>query len=75
MEFPGLASTPLQSESTRFEFQDVRIIPKVWRPRILTMEIPSLAVARNVDKIVLVDVDAVLARWPNGPILLAAVGL
>jgi hypothetical protein len=39
------------------------------------MKIPCLTFARITDKIVLVDVDAALARSPNGLILLAAIGL
>ena len=61
--------------AVRFEFQDLRIVPEIRRPRILAMEIAGLAIAGDVDEVVLIDVDAMLARRPDATVLLAALRL
>ena len=56
------------------ELQDVRIVAEVRRPRILAVKVARLAVAGDVNKIVVIDVDAVLARRPEAAVGLTAFG-
>src|SRR5262245_28065324 len=48
------------------------IVTETRRPRVLSVEVCRLAVAGNVHEVVVVDVDAMLARWPKASVLLAA---
>src|SRR4029077_12655854 len=49
--------------------EDLRIVAKIRGPGILAVKVDGLAVARNVDEIVLVDVDAVLACGQSAAVL------
>src|SRR6202043_3050820 len=44
----------VDERAVRLEFQDLRIVPEVRRPRKLSMEIAGLAIAGEIDKVVLV---------------------
>jgi hypothetical protein len=52
-----------------FKFEDLRIVPEIRGPRILAVKVGRLTVARNVDEVVLVDIDAVLACRPSAAVL------
>src|SRR5690606_28813236 len=52
--------------------QNVGIVPEVRRPGKLTVEVTRLAIAGEVNEVVMIDVDAVLARRPEAALVLTA---
>src|SRR3954464_9665374 len=57
------------------ELDDVRIVAEIRRPRKLAVEVARLAVAGDIDEVVVIHVDAVLARGPHATVRLAALRL
>src|ERR1700757_1877280 len=50
----------------------MRVVPEVWGPGKLAMEVPRLAVSSHVHEAVVIPIDSVLARGPDTPVLLPA---
>src|SRR6266853_1745031 len=50
----------------------MRVVPKAGGPGKLAMEVPRLAVSRQVHEGVVIHVDSMLARGPDTPVLLPA---
>src|SRR5258708_6791880 len=65
----------INERAVRLELQDLRIVAEVRRPWKLTMEITGLAIASEIDKVVLINVDSVLTRRPDATVLHAALSL
>ena len=63
-------SADLKDEgAVSLKFEDLRIVAKIRGPGILAVKVDGLAVARNINEVVLVDVDAVLACGPSAAVL------
>src|SRR5262249_50590756 len=64
--------TDLINERTvQLEFEDLRVVAEVRCPRVLAMEVCSLAIAADIHEVILIDVNTVFPRRPYAAVLFA----
>ena len=59
----------VDERAVRLELQDLRIVAEVRRPRILPVKVRACPLPGDIDEVVVIDVDAVLARRPEAAVL------